>query len=118
MTTSENPTGAGRPSLTGLAVLNLAMALIIVLAQSTTLTVLAYANEADEGLGKTTLVFPFIVIILAMAAATISIWHSSIAESRDTLFKGIGLTAWILTFVTQGFGAISVILMLVSVFRL
>ena len=118
MTTPENPNGAERPSLTGLAVLNLAMALIIVLAQRTTLSVLSIANEADEGLGKTTLVFPYIVIVVAIAAATISIWHSSIAESRDTLQKALGMTSWILTFVTQGFGAIAILLMLVAVFQL
>ena len=92
MTTPDNSPHEGSsafvpPSLTGLAILNMAIALIIVLAQSTTLNVLAFANEADEGLGKTTLVFPYIVVVLAIAAATISIWHSSIAESRDTLKK-------------------------------
>lgn len=118
MTTPENSTGGIRPSLTGLAVLNLAMALIIVLAQGTTLSVLQLSREVGEGLGKTTLVFPYLVIILAVGAASISIWHSAIAESRDTLYKAIGMTSWILTFVTQGFGAISIILMLVVVFKL
>ena len=45
MTTPENPAGGQKPSLTGLAVLNLAMALIIVLAQSTTLSILAFCER-------------------------------------------------------------------------
>lgn len=118
MTTPETSKGSARPSLTGLAVLNLAMALIIVLAQNTTFSVLLSSGEADEGIGKTTLVFPLIVIVLAVGAATTSIWHSSIADSRETLQKAIGMTSWILTFVTQGFGVISVLLMLISVFQL
>ena len=117
MTTPENPHPAV-PSLSGLAAINLGITLTISLLLSTLLTLLSFSGDLDEGLGKTTLVFPFLVILLAVATATISVWHTTIASSRRDLKKAIGLTSWILTFVTLGFGFISLILMIVVIFKL
>lgn len=118
MTTSENSAESGWQSMSGLTALNLGITLTMSLLMSTLLTLLSLSGDIDEGLGKTTLVFPFLVILLAVATATISIWHTSIAASREGLKKAIGLTSWILTFVTLGFGFISLILMVVVVFKL
>ena len=117
MTTPENLSPAS-PSLSGLAALNLGITLSISILLSTLLTLLSVTGDIDEGFGKTTLVFPFLVILLAVATATISIWHTTIINSREGLKKAIGLTSWILTFVTLGFGFISLILMIVVIFRL
>ena len=118
MTTSENSSGTGSLSVSGLTALNLGITLTISILMSTFLTLLSVSGDIDEGLGKTTLVFPILVILLAVATATISTWHTSIAASREGLKKAIGLTSWILTFVTLGFGFISLILMVVVVFKL
>ncbi|MYE41204.1 MAG: hypothetical protein F4X27_13410 [Chloroflexi bacterium] len=113
MTTPENPS-PDLPSLSGLGALNLGIALT----NSFLMLPLITLVGDDGGFEKTALVFPFIVILLAVTTATISIWHTSIADSREGLKKGIGLTSWILTFVTLGFGFIALVLMVVTVFRL
>ncbi len=118
MTTPENSAQAGQQSLSGLTVLNLGIALTMSLLMSTLLTLLSASGDIDEGLGKTSLVFPFLVILLAVATATFSFWHTTIAASREGLKNAIRLTSWILTFVTLGFGFISLILMVVVVFKL
>ena len=118
MTTPENPAQAEQPSLSGLTVLSLGIALTMSLLMSVLITLLSVSGDIDEGLGKTSLVFPFLVILLAVATATFSFWHTTIAASRDGLKNAIGLTSWILAFVTLGFGFISLILMVVVIFKL
>ena len=57
MTTPENSAQAEQPSLSGLTVLNLGIALTMSLLMSVLITLLSVSGDIDEGLGKTTLVF-------------------------------------------------------------
>ena len=116
MTTPEIPTESSRPPARDLTVLNLGIALITVLLMSALVSLVFQTRS--EGLGKTALVFPLLVILLAVGTATISAWHSGIPSSQESMKKAIGLTSWILTFVTLGFGFLALILTLIVIFRL
>ena len=116
MTTPENSTGTPTPSLNGLAIFNLGIALIASVLMIATVSLAVQLRS--EGLGKTALIFPILVVLLSVASAMISIWHNQIPGSKDSLKKSIGLTSWILTFVTLGFGVLMLLLMLIAVFSL
>ncbi len=123
MTTSDNSpheesSASVAPSLTGLVVLNLGVALVSVLLMFALQSITVAYNFRSEGLTKTGLVLPLIVILLSVATATISIWHSGIPRSNESLKKAIGLTSWIMTFVTLGFGVLMLLLVLIIIFRL
>ena len=116
MTTPENSTGTPTPSLSGLATFNLGIGLIasVLLVGEVFLSL----DSRVDGLEKTALIFPIFVVLLSVASAMFSIWHGNIGGDKADFKKAIGLTSWILTFVTLGFGAMMLLLVLIVVFRL
>ena len=116
MTTPENSTETPAPFLSGLAIFNLGIALIASVLMIATISLAVQMRS--EGLAKTALIFPILVVLLSVASAMISVWHSQIPSSRDGFEKSIGLTSWILTFVTLGFGVLMLLLILIAVFSL
>lgn len=116
MTTPENSTETPAPFLSGLSIFNLGISLVASVLMIATISLAG--GLRSEGLGKTAMIFPILVVLLSVASAMISIWHNQIPSSRDGFKKSIGLTSWILTFVTLGFGVLMLLLMLIAVFSL
>ena len=110
-TRQQQSDGAASP-LSGLALFNLGVGLIA------SLVMLAAAGMGRDSLEKTALTFAIFVILLAVSSAMTSIWHGNISGDKADFKKAIGLTSWILTFVTLGFGVLMLLVLLIVVFTI